>query len=597
MTPLGDEAPTLLGSVAPVGDEAGDWMSLMSKWFEDALNAERQEMEMRHCLLLQEYRQHHRPVFELAARTPYAQADDETLKQSLSLPVMESTVRHPELESVEISRELEAQTNSCFEPGPEAQKQQNGEVKLQNTQPKSLGPIPAESSDLCLSESSADPGPPRPSSSILFEEDDVDFEGEMWIEKLVLNNRFEVAFSMLIVLNTVVMALESQYKGYGVGRNLNYPNYNSTSTEAWPGMDAVFLVLGWFFGIMFTIELVLKVAAMRRAIIHDLWIWFDGIIVFGWLLGAAASDFVTLPVDPMILRLARLARLLRLLKLAKSIHGFDPLFLMITTLRGSMPVMMWVFVLLSSCQTIFALLLNQVLTSFFLELEGGDEATKHLVFEYFGTFTRAMLTMFEMTLGNWVPVARLLLDGVSEWFMILSLMHKLSMGFAVVGVINGIFIKETFKVAASDDTLMLIEKQRAHSIHRTKMQEFFDAADKNHDRIVDFKEFKKILQKDHVKLWLSAQELDASDPEKLFRLLDGNGNHLLTVGEMIEGVSRLKGGARTADLQDLVAHQKRLADSVSKILEQLSDIDKKVGQRPGPSARQVASPFSQILVL
>jgi len=249
----------------------------------------------------------------------------------------------------------------------------------------------------------------------------------------------------------------------------------------------------------------------------------------------------------MILRLARLARLVRLLKLAKLMKGFDPLFLMITTLTGSMPVVFWVFVLLASCQAMFALLLNQILTTYFLELDGNDTETKLEVFKYFGTFTRAMLTMFEMTLGNWVPVARLLLDGVSEWFMILSLLHKVTMGFAVVGVINGIFIKETFKVAACDDTLMLLDRQRCDDIHKRKMQLFFDAADTDHAGSVDLEEFRAIMQKAPVRTWLSAQEVDATDSDKLFTLLCPKGSNALTVDDMVAGVSRLKGVARAGD--------------------------------------------------
>ena len=34
------------------------------------------------------------------------------------------------------------------------------------------------------------------------------------------------------------------------------------------------------------------------------------------------------------------------------------------------------------------------------------------VFLYFGSFTRSMVTLFEITLGNWVPVCRTLMDNI-----------------------------------------------------------------------------------------------------------------------------------------------------------------------------------------
>ena len=39
--------------------------------------------------------------------------------------------------------------------------------------------------------------------------------------------------------------------------------------------------------------------------------------------------------------------------------------------------------------------------------------------------------------------------------MLLCILHKLVIGFAVVGVINGVFIQETFKVASSDNQIMM----------------------------------------------------------------------------------------------------------------------------------------------
>ena len=47
-----------------------------------------------------------------------------------------------------------------------------------------------------------------------------------------------------------------------------------------------------------------------------------------------------------------------------------------------------------------------------------------------------------------------------EWYSIFSVAYKLIVGFAAVGIINGVFMQETFKVAASDDKLMM--RQKAH---------------------------------------------------------------------------------------------------------------------------------------
>merc|ERR1719353_1089483 len=120
-----------------------------------------------------------------------------------------------------------------------------------------------------------------------------------------------------------------------------------------------------------------------------------------------------------------------------------------------------------------ALFLNQWMIGeggyFHDESQPLDERQK--LYEYFGTFTRAMLSMFEITLANWPPICRLLSEEVTEWFMVLCVIHKLTIGFAVVGVINGVFMQETFKVASSDDVIMVRQKAKAMQRHRKNTQE------------------------------------------------------------------------------------------------------------------------------
>jgi len=70
---------------------------------------------------------------------------------------------------------------------------------------------------------------------------------------------------------------------------------------------------------------------------------------------------------------------------------------------------------------------------------------------------------------------------VSEWYFVFSIAHKVTIGFAVIGVINGVFMQarrrilgrplllpvaaespcgsqETFKVAGSDDKIMMRQR-------------------------------------------------------------------------------------------------------------------------------------------
>ena len=54
-----------------------------------------------------------------------------------------------------------------------------------------------------------------------------------------------------------------------------------------------------------------------------------------------------------------------------------------------------------------------------------------------------------------------------EYYGIFSVAYKLVIGFAAVGIINAVFMQETFKVAASDDKLMMRQKARSAVFRRT----------------------------------------------------------------------------------------------------------------------------------
>merc|ERR1719446_1836576 len=106
----------------------------------------------------------------------------------------------------------------------------------------------------------------------------------------------------------------------------------------------------------------------------------------------------------------------------------------------------------------------------------GDASPDRLeeVFMYYGTFGRSLLTMFEITLGNWMPPCRALVENVHEYFMVFFVLHKLIIGFSVLAVVNGVFMQETFRVASQDDHVMLLRRDNEKRIFTAKMQALFN---------------------------------------------------------------------------------------------------------------------------
>lgn len=299
-------------------------------------------------------------------------------------------------------------------------------------------------------------------------------------------------------------------------------------------------------------------------------------IVILWAL--SMLKITGIPLNPQVLRLARLARFLRFVRLVQSFQVLDSIFTLTTAIKQSVSVLGWASILLVGIHWMIALLANQYLHAGYFLDQAVPVEERHAVYIYFGTVTRSLMSMFELTLANWPPVARQLSEKVSEWFMLLSVLYKLTMGFAVVGVINGVIMQETFKAAAADDRLMMRQKQRSMKTHAKKMGMLFKQADPGSTGRVDQDTFRSLMSNAAVKVWLASMELDASDADKLFRLLD-DGDGLLSADELVQGVARLKGHARSIDLFALTYEQKILQRTLNEGLEIFSDLASKLGMR------------------
>jgi hypothetical protein len=279
--------------------------------------------------------------------------------------------------------------------------------------------------------------------------------------------------------------------------------------------------------------------------------WVDVFMVSLWIASVSGSHALA---DSQFLRMLRLVKLLRMVRLVRAVQAFDALYVICTAIQKSIPSLAWTISMFVAITSFFALFLCQVLLDYYIHDETMPLEGRQKVFRYFGTFTRSIFSMFEITFGNWVVTARILADHVSEWFMLLAMLYKISIGFAVVGVINGVFMQETFKVASMDDSIAMRQKARENKTHLEKMKRLFAVADAGGDDKIWPSELAGILDDPAVRAWFAAQGLPIADGDanRLFTLLDKNGDGYVSKAELLAEVGALRGNARSIDVRILM---------------------------------------------
>jgi hypothetical protein len=382
---------------------------------------------------------------------------------------------------------------------------------------------------------------------------------DSWLGQAVTSPTFEAAIAALIMANGAVMALDVQYQGLDLGYELGYRRYNVPGSSAWPACRTFLDICNMLFGVIFVLELIAKVIGMQKEWFKDAWNHFDALIVVSWFIEVFGEE---LPIDNSVMRMARLVKLLRLIRVARTLNGFDSLYLMTAAMKGSMAVLGWSVVLLCVIQMFVGFAFNQVLHMAYFHNSAYPIEERQEVFQYFGSFSRAMMSMFEMTLANWPPVCRLLMEYVSEWFVVFCIFHKLTIGFAVIGVVNGVFMQETFKVASTDDCVLMQQKERAMGVHMRKMMRLFKEADTSGDGTIDLDEFKEVMSNDEVKMWLSSMELEVDDANALFSLVDVNNEGELDAMTLARGIARVQGTARSIDMMTVLSELRDLRASL-----------------------------------
>mmetsp|Transcript_56596 Transcript_56596/g.150921 ORF Transcript_56596/g.150921 Transcript_56596/m.150921 type:complete len:657 (-) Transcript_56596:391-2361(-) len=391
-------------------------------------------------------------------------------------------------------------------------------------------------------------------------------EFHSFVVQLVRSPHYDLFFGCLIVLNAGVMAWSQELKGKAMGSRFGA----TMDGHDWDDWENVFNVIGQCFGVAFLIELAGRVYVDRHQFFMVPLNWLDFLLV-----GISIADFFGGPdtnvpnVAPArILRLVKLIKVLRVVRVAKAFHHLRVL---VNTVLISFGSLFWSMVLLFTTMTVFGILMPQLLEGF-IEDPTNDIDVRMEVWDNFGTFAKAFMTMFEITMspGGWNRTGRILIRTVSGSYAIFFVAYNFIVSFAMIRIITAVFLKDTLNVAASDQEAVMREQMKQNEKLVARCKDAFMRADTDGTGELSLEELQTVSETQEFQAWMRANELESHEISGIFHLLDDGNDGVLTFDEFFQGVMRLRGGARQVDMISLMSETKRVMDSMQELRDSFS---------------------------
>jgi len=282
---------------------------------------------------------------------------------------------------------------------------------------------------------------------------------------------------------------------------------------------------------------------------------------------------------------------------------FQSFRLMVYSILCSMLNLLWVLMLLFFVIYFFAVFFLMAVTE---QYKDANADTQLLLNLYYGTLPEAVLTLFASICGgaDWLDVMKPIRD-LGWVFELGFVLYVFFMTFGVMNIVIGTFVDQAWGVSQRDREATIARELANTKEYATNIRRFFFEADKDRSGMLSWEEFQKHLDDDRVKAYFQTLELDVSQARALFMLFDVDESHEVGIDEFICGCMRLKGTAKSIDVNMLLYENEQIMNKLSNFIHsvdmQLRKIEDAIiltgNLRPAPRDHQnrLGVPFGRAL--
>lgn len=388
------------------------------------------------------------------------------------------------------------------------------------------------------------------------------------MEKIVHSHRFDLICISMIIFNTVLLGVVTQLEALDVGGELPLPiTVIGRACSIWFFLELIvrFIAAGpymYFFSAEWTwnmLDLCIVASDVVGLVVE--------IALSGNEMGASSTTF-------RVLRTFRAFRAFRVLRLGRF---FKELRLMVLSVLRSGILFFWSALLLGMLMYVCGIFLTQAVTQYLHDTSGEETALRTQLQRFFTTLDQSVYTLFLTISGgiSWHEVSDPLLR-IHAFYGLFFVFYIFFAVFSLLNIITAVFVDCALSSAKQDQEEVIQAHLQDSKQLVQKLVTIFASADADHSHSLSLQEFEAHLSNPKVVACLNSIGIPVDEAPTLYKLLDVDDTNTLTAEDFVFGCLKLKGPARTYDLQTLMCENKKLLfgidNRMKRVVEDVGDI-------------------------
>merc|ERR1719329_440257 len=244
---------------------------------------------------------------------------------------------------------------------------------------------------------------------------------------------------------------------------------------------------------------------------------------------------------------------------------------MVYSIVQSLLSLLWVFLLLLLIVYVFAIVFLNAANDYARRSHWHNvDPVLFEIEDLYGTLSKCILTLFMAISGgaDWQDLMRPL-AAVHDGYRFIFVAYIFFVVFGVLNVVTGAFVDNFSLVSQRDRDVVIEEEMRREQNYVQDMKHIFEGADKDSSGHLSLEEFETHLQDSRVNAFFNTLELDTSQARMLFILLDIDGTNEVGIDEFVTGCMRLKGDAKSIDVNMLLYQSNYMISKINALADVL----------------------------